>query len=407
LGKIIMSTDAELLQRFVADRSETAFTDLVHRYLGLVRSTALRRVGGDAHAADDITQQVFVALARNASALRKHATLAGWLYVTTHHATAELVRREQRRKQREATAHSMHLTDSSAGSPDEAARLRPLLDDALITLKPDEREAVVLRYFSNRTFSEIGKAVQLSEEAARKRVDRALEKLHAVLIRRGVTSTTTALGTALAAAGIDSAPAGLALKVAGAALTEAAASGVIASSFSIASVFWPATAAAVLAVGTFALVSQYRANDDAAAAIASQESKIAAAVVSLQTENQQLARDVADANAMASANVPAADFNNVPAPATVPTPPPGIAVFVSAEGTLQWNGRPVTLDEFLVNLTGYQKSVLNGESRLVISANGARFGQLNWVLDQARLAGVSNMVIESDARPQGWLNTWF
>jgi biopolymer transport protein ExbD len=265
----------------------------------------------------------------------------------------------------------------------------------------------VLRYFSNRTFSEIGKAVQLSEEAARKRVDRALEKLHGVLIRRGVTSTVTALGTALAAAGIDSAPAGLALKVAGAALTEAAASGVIASSFSIASAFWPATAAAVLAVGTFALLSQHRANDDAAAAIASQESKIAAAVVSLQTENQQLARDVADANAMASSNAPSADFNNVPAPATVPTPPPGIAVFVSTEGTLQWNGRPVTLDEFLVNLTGYQKSVLNGESRLVISANGARFGQLNWVLDQARLAGVSNMVIESDARPQGWLNTWF
>jgi RNA polymerase sigma factor (sigma-70 family) len=228
LSKIIMSTDAELLHRFVADRSESAFTELVHRHLTLVHATALRRVGRDAHAADDVTQQVFVSLARKASSLRGHATLAGWLYVCTHHATAEWVRREQRRKQREATAHSMHLNDSSAESQDDT-RLRPLLDDALVTLKPDEREALVLRFFSGRSFAEIGNAVQSSEEAARKRVDRALEKLHAVLVRRGVTSTVAALGTALTAASLDSAPAGLALKVAGVALTKAAAPSVMAS----------------------------------------------------------------------------------------------------------------------------------------------------------------------------------
>ena len=403
-----MSTDAELLQRFVADRSETAFTDLVHRHLALVRSTALRRVGGDAHAADDVTQQVFVSLARNASSLRNHATLAGWLYVTTHHATAELVRREQRRKQREAAAHSMYLTDSSAGSPDEAARLRPLLDDALITLKPDEREAIVLRYFSSRTFSEIGKAVQLSEEAARKRVDRALEKLHAVLIRRGVTSTVAVLGTVLTAAGLNTAPTGLALKVAGAALTEAAASGVVAS-FSLASVFWPATTAAVLVVGTFALVSQHRTNADAAAAIVLQESKTAAAIVSLQAENKRLAREVADRNSMAAMSIAsaAAPKARVPAPVPSPAAPAGMTVFVSTEGTLQWEGKPVTLDEFLVNLAGYQASAPKGESRLVINANGARFPQLNYVLEEARKAGIANLVVESDAQPVGEMNTWF
>jgi RNA polymerase sigma factor (sigma-70 family) len=402
-----MNTDAELLERFVADRSETAFTDLVHRYLGLVRATALRRVGGDVHAADDITQQVFVALARNASSLRNRATLAGWLYVTTHHATAELVRREQRRKQREAAAHSMYLTDSSAGSPDDAARLRPLLDDALITLKPDEREAIVLRYFSDRTFSEIGKAVQLSEEAARKRVDRALEKLHTVLLRRGVTSSVAVLGTALTAAGLNSAPTGLALKVAGAALTEAAASGV-AASFSLSSVFWPATTAAVLVVGTFALVSQHDRNADAAAAMVLQESKTAAAFVSLETENKRLARDVAEASLMAAASITPADFDpRAPTPVPSPAAPAGMAVVVSAQGTLQWEGKPVTLDEFLVNLAGYQASSPNGKSPLVIKADGARFPQLNWVLDQARLAGVSSLVVESDAAPEGWLNTWF
>lgn len=129
LNKTTMSTDAELLRRFVEDRSETAFTELVHRYLSLVRGTALRCVGGDVHAADDITQQVFVSLARKASSLRGHATLADWLYVSTHHASAELDRREQSRKQREATAHSMQLSDSSGEPSEDAARLRPLLDD--------------------------------------------------------------------------------------------------------------------------------------------------------------------------------------------------------------------------------------------------------------------------------------
>ncbi len=403
-----MSTDAELLQRFVADRSETAFTDLVHRYLALVRGTALRRVGGDAHAADDITQQVFVALARNASALCNHATLAGWLYVTTHHATAELVRREQRRKQREAVASSMDLTDSSFRSPDDAALLRPLLDDALITLKPDEREAIVLRYFSNRTFLEIGKAVQLSEEAARKRVDRALDKLHAVLIRRGVTSTVAALGTVLTAAGIDSAPTGFALKVAGAALTEVAASGVVAS-FSLTSVFWPATAAVALVVGTLALVSQHWANVDAAAVIMLQETKTAASIASLETENQRLVREIADADLMAAApNTTATDLDaRAPAPVLAPRTPAGVLVAVSTAGTLQWEGKPVTLDEFLVNLAGYQASAPKGESRLVVKASGTLFSQLNYVLDEARKVGINSLVVESDAQPVGEMNTWF
>ncbi len=401
-----MSTDAELLQRFVADRSETAFTDLVHRHLGLVRATALRRVGGDAHAADDVTQQVFVSLARNASSLRNHATLAGWLYVTTHHATAELVRREQRRKQREAAASSRHLTDSSAGSPDDAARLRPLLDDALITLKPDEREAIVLRYFSDRTFSEIGKALQLSEEAARKRVERALEKLHAVLIRRGVTSTVAALGTALTAAGLDSAPAGFALKVAGAVLSKAAAPAVVTS---LASVFWPAAAAVVLTVGTFSLGSQHRANIAVAAAIASRETNTRIAAVALEAENRRLAGDLAQANSLAVDRAAPVPFQAAHSATPVLLRPalPGESVSVDTEGRLSWNGDRITLDEFLLRLVHYQAS--NSESRLVVKANGALFSQLNYVLEEARKAGINHLVIESDALPDDGRqrNTWF
>src|SRR6478735_4422004 len=154
-----MNTDSELLRRFVEDRSEAAFTDLVQRYLPMVRATALRRVGGDAHAADDVAQQVFVALARKAPSLRTHATLAGWLHLSTHHATASWVRGEQRRKHREATADSMQRNDSTADLSADTARLRPLLDDALVTLKPEEREAIVLRFFSGRSFAEIGDAL--------------------------------------------------------------------------------------------------------------------------------------------------------------------------------------------------------------------------------------------------------
>ena len=84
-----------------------------------------------------------------------------------------------------------------------------------------------------------------------------------------------------------------------------------------------------------------------------------------------------------------------------------MTVFVSTEGTLQWEGKPVTLDEFLVNLAGYQASAPKGESRLVINANGARFPQLNYVLEEARKAGIANLVVESDAQPVGEMNTWF
>src|SRR5690349_16244917 len=125
-----MNTDSELLRRFVEDRSEAAFTELVQRHLPMVRATALRRVGGDGHAADDVAQQVFVALARKAPSLRDHATLAGWLHLSTHHATASWVRGEQRRKHREAAADSMHRNDTTADLSADTARLRPLLDDA-------------------------------------------------------------------------------------------------------------------------------------------------------------------------------------------------------------------------------------------------------------------------------------
>ena len=188
-----MNEDALLLRRFVEDHAEDAFTEIVRRHLTMVYGTALRRVGGDAHLAQDVTQTVFISFATKAASLRNHASLAGWLYISAHRATAEAVRREQRRKQHEASAHSRNLSSTPEDPAVDPAALRPLLDDALVELKEDDREAVVLRYFAQRSFAEIGSALRITEEAARKRVERAVEKLHETLSRRGITSTVTAL----------------------------------------------------------------------------------------------------------------------------------------------------------------------------------------------------------------------
>src|SRR6478735_5977668 len=220
-GVPTMNHDTELLRRFVDERSEAAFTDLVQRHVGLVYHTALRRVGGDVQHAEDVTQTVFVALARQAPQLLRHPTLGGWLFVTAQNASAEFVRREQRRKAREATAQAMHLSDQPAAPVPAADPLRPVLDDALMSLPADDRDAIVLRFFEQRSFADVGQALKLSEDAARKRVDRSLDKLQEVLRRRGIVTASAALGGALTAAGAGPAPTGLALQVAARAFAQA------------------------------------------------------------------------------------------------------------------------------------------------------------------------------------------
>jgi RNA polymerase sigma factor (sigma-70 family) len=214
----MMVTDAELLRRYVSEESEEAFRELVNRHLPLVYSAALRHLGGDAHLARDVAQLVFTALARKASALVSHASITGWLYLGTHHAAAQAVRANRRRARREQESHDMHTRLGPETSTADWDRVRPVLDTAMRDLSAADREAVLLRYFEQRPFSEIGAALQLSEDAARMRVERALDKLHALLARRGVTSTTTALALTLQGNLIAAPPPGLAATVAGYAL---------------------------------------------------------------------------------------------------------------------------------------------------------------------------------------------
>src|SRR5438270_11438820 len=110
-------SDAQLLRRFVVDGHEAAFSELVSRRIDLVYSAALRQLGGDTHRAEDVTQLVFIDLARKARTLARHPSLLGWLYTSTHHAAVNTIRVEQRRQRREEEAHIMDDLTRSVASP--------------------------------------------------------------------------------------------------------------------------------------------------------------------------------------------------------------------------------------------------------------------------------------------------
>jgi RNA polymerase sigma factor (sigma-70 family) len=222
-----MNNDTELLRQYLEEQSESAFTELVHEHLNLVYSAALRESSGDGAMAEDLSQAVFTQLARKAPSLLAHPSLAGWLYTTVRHVAANTRRADQQRQRREQEAQSMNelLVEDT---PNEVwQRIRPVLDDALHELKEADREAVVLRFLEERPLSEVGARLGLSENAARMRVDRALEKLRGLLGRRGITSTTSGLAAALAIGVLTPAPAALAAAIASTALASGAAAGSI------------------------------------------------------------------------------------------------------------------------------------------------------------------------------------
>jgi RNA polymerase sigma factor (sigma-70 family) len=213
-----MTDDGELLRRYHDERSEEAFTELVQRHVNLVYFAALRRVGDDAHLADDVTQKVFADLARKAASLKDRSVLAGWLYTSTRFVAAQTVRSERRRRNHEQEAHTMHELHS-ASEPDWD-RLRPMIDEAMDELNEREREALLLRFFENRPLAEVGAKFSLSPDAARMRVDRALEKLGRLLAKRGLASTSAALAAAFVTQSALAAPAGLVMKIAAGTLSQ-------------------------------------------------------------------------------------------------------------------------------------------------------------------------------------------
>jgi len=220
-----MTDDSALLRSFAAHRRQEDFTELVNRHLGLVYRAALRRTNGDAHLAEDIAQQVFTELARSASSVQHHPVPAGWLYVATRHAASNAMRSERRRREREREAAVVNAPPSPSESEADWEHLRPQLDRVMDELPERDRHAVLLRFFANRPFAEIGEALHLSENAARMHVERVLERLRSALERRGISSTAAALAALLADQAATAAPAGLASSVTSSALAGAATAG--------------------------------------------------------------------------------------------------------------------------------------------------------------------------------------
>lgn len=198
--------DFILLQSFVNERSDAAFGELMRRHVDLVYSAARRRTA-DAHMAEDVTQAVFLVLARKAGELRRGVVLPAWLLHVTRMTAANALRqrRNQTNIERKAAAMTNESTESTAASA-EAARVLPLLDDAMANLAEPDRNALALRYFSRCSLAEVGQRLGVTTAAAEKRVSRATDRLRQMLKRLGVTIGALALAQIVTDSGVSAAP---------------------------------------------------------------------------------------------------------------------------------------------------------------------------------------------------------
>jgi uncharacterized protein (TIGR03435 family) len=211
--------DMRLVREYAARQSESAFATLVSRHTNLVYSAALRQTR-DPQLAEEITQAVFILLARKAASLGAKTILTGWLYRTACYVSSSALKRERRRQHREQEAYMQSELNTQ---PDAAwDQLSPLLDEAMLRLGQSDRDALVLRYFEGRSLNEVAFALGASEDAAKKRVSRALDKLRVFFNKRGISTTTAIIAGAVAANSVHAAPVALAKTVTAVALAKGA-----------------------------------------------------------------------------------------------------------------------------------------------------------------------------------------
>ncbi|MDE3066377.1 MAG: sigma-70 family RNA polymerase sigma factor [Verrucomicrobiota bacterium] len=211
-GDMLMNmtaSDLDLLARFARENAQDAFGEIVRRHLNLVYSAALRQVRSPP-LAEEIAQSVFTDLARHAGRLKSDTILTAWLYAVTRRTAIDAIRKESRRRLREQIAVEMSSMNATAN---DWTQIEPLLDDALAALDETDRAAILLRYFENKSLREVGEAPGASEDAAQKRVSRALERLREFFSKRNITIGAGGLAVLISANAVQSAPAGLATAI--------------------------------------------------------------------------------------------------------------------------------------------------------------------------------------------------
>jgi RNA polymerase sigma factor (sigma-70 family) len=212
-----MMSDLDLLAQYARENRQEAFAALLDRHLKLVYSAAWRQVRSR-ELAEEVAQSVFADLARNAGKLEPQTILTAWLYQVTRRTAIDVVRRESRRQVREQIA--LEMTDVNSNSSEWTA-IEPLLDEAMESLDPPDRTAILLRYFEDKSLREVGQTLGTSEDAAQKRVSRALEQLREYFSKRGRSVAMGGLAALITAHAAQAAPAGLKAAI----LSSAACSG--------------------------------------------------------------------------------------------------------------------------------------------------------------------------------------
>jgi RNA polymerase sigma factor (sigma-70 family) len=281
--------DSDLLAQYAADRSDAAFAELVRRHLDFVYSAALRQLAGNHHLAQDVTQMVFVDLARKASALSRHPALFAWLHRCTRYAVFNLRRKEARRSAlNKALANDAAITSTVEPSWQD---IGPVLDAVVDELSEKDRAAVLLRFFARKPFAEVGRELGVSENAARMRVDRAVESLRSAFARRGIHSTGAALGALVATNGVGAAPANATPAVAAAVATGGAPMNSLLSAFYTMSKIKLAVTAAVVATGAIGLLVEFQSRRGLRAEV-DRLRAVGVELASAQTENEHLQREL-------------------------------------------------------------------------------------------------------------------